>query len=85
MTSPESRAKSALENYIQKVGSPQQIAQLDVLKKCIAEAVIKAVTEDRDELREKLPCDKQEPCGVDNVCSRHKALAGAFLGVGIPR
>ena len=83
MTSSESRARSALDNYLHDVGTPQTITQQDLLRKLIAEAIKKAVNEDRDALRENMACDTQDPCTLGNVCSRHKALAGAMLGVGV--
>jgi len=50
-----------------------------LLEKLIADEIAKAVNESRHELREKMPCDRRNPCAFNDVCAHHKALAGAMM------
>lgn len=80
MTSPESHARHVL-SVIAKDAGPAAVEPtlLQRLIALIADEIQKAVYEDRDELRDKMSCDKHDPCGFQNVCAHHKALAGAIL------
>jgi hypothetical protein len=80
MTTPENRARHILDAYVRNFSSAQAMTETDVLKKLIAEAIAKAVAEDRDDLRDKIQCDNQDPCAFQMVCSYHRAFAGAILG-----
>jgi len=80
VTTPENRARYVLDTYFRDVGSLPAADAEELLRKLIADAIRKAVTEDRDALRERMACDTQEPCAFESVCSNHKALAGAILG-----
>lgn len=82
MTTPENRARYLLDAYIRNFSSAQAMTETEVLKKLIADAIAKAVAEDRDDLREKMLCDSQDPCAFQMVCSYHRAFAGAILGHG---
>ena len=82
MTTPENRARHVLDAYVRNFSSAQAMTELEVLKKLIADAIAKAVSEDRDALREKMLCDSQDPCAFQTVCSYHRALADAILGHG---
>jgi hypothetical protein len=79
MTTPENRARHLLDAYVRDVSGAQGMTELEVLKKLIADAIVKAVSEDRDALREKMLCDRDDPCAFQSVCSHHRALAGAIL------
>jgi hypothetical protein len=80
MTSPESHARHVLST-ITRDGSqaPVEPSLLQRLIALIADDIQKAVWEDREELRTRMSCDPREPCGFQQVCSYHKALAGAIL------
>ena len=80
MTTPENRARYVLDTYLRDVGNLPTASAQELLKKLIANAIRKAVTEDRAALREKMACDSRDPCAFENVCSHHKAFAGAILG-----
>jgi len=80
MTTPENRARHILDAYVRNFSTVQAITEAEVLKKLIADAIAKAVSEDRDDLREKMLCDSQDPCAFQMVCSYHRAFAGAILG-----
>jgi hypothetical protein len=78
MNSPaDSHARHVLTMYSKSIAG--STGDWDVLLRLIAEQIHKAVSEDRETLREKLPCDTSEPCAFDVVCAHHKALADAIL------
>jgi len=78
MNSPaDSHARHVLTMYTKSIAG--STGNWDVLLRLIAEQIHTAVNEDRETLREKLPCDEREPCAFDNVCAHHKALADAIL------
>ena len=78
MNSPaDSHARHVLTMYSKNAAGSS--VDWDLLLKLIAEQIHKAVSEDRETLREKLPCDEAEPCAFDNVCAHHRALANAIL------
>ena len=76
MTSPESHARHVLSVYAKEAGAQ---VEARLLEKLIADEVATAVNESRDELREKMPCDRRNPCAFHNVCAHHKALAAAMM------
>ena len=82
MTTPENRAGHLLDAYVRDFAGAHGMTELEVLKKLIADAIVKAISEDRDALREKMMCDKEDPCAFQSVCSHHRALAGAILSHG---
>ena len=76
-TPPDSHARHVLTMYSKDASGTT--ADWDLLLRLIAEQIRKAVSEDREALRELLPCDVHEPCAFDSVCAHHKALADAIL------
>jgi hypothetical protein len=82
MTTPENRARHLLDAYVRTFSSAQGMTEIEALKKLIADAIAKAVSDDRESLREKMLCDSQDPCAFQSVCSYHRAFAGAILGHG---
>ena len=78
MTSPDSHARHVLSVYSRDGAGPATV-EPSLLQKLIADEIQKAVSEDREALREKMACDRRAPCGFNDVCSHHKALAGAIL------
>ncbi len=76
MTSLESHARHVLSVYAKDAGAQ---VESRLLEKLIADEIAKAVNESRDELREKMPCDRRNPCAFHNVCAHHKALAAAMM------
>ena len=79
MTTPENRARHLLDAYLRDFSGAQGMTEIEVLKKLIADAIVKAVSDDRNALREKMQCDTEDPCAFQSVCSNHRALAGAIL------
>jgi hypothetical protein len=80
MTSPESHARHVLSTIAKDAGpAAVEPGLLQRLIALIADEILKAVYEDRDELKEKMKCDPRDPCGFQNVCPYHRALAGAIL------
>jgi hypothetical protein len=77
MTSPDSHARHVLAQYAKDF--PGATAELGLLQKLIADEIQKAVSEDRETLREKMACERRTPCGFNAVCANHRALAGAIL------
>ena len=77
MTSAESHARQVLAQYSKDV--PSGAEQPSLLERLIAEEIQKAVSEDRQTLREKMACEIRNPCRLDAVCAHHRALAGAIL------
>jgi hypothetical protein len=78
MNSPaDSHARHVLTLYSKSVAG--STGTWEILLRLIAEQIRKAVSEDRETLREQLPCDAGEPCAFDRVCAHHKALADAIL------
>jgi hypothetical protein len=78
MTSADSHARHVLSVYSRDGAGPATM-ESSLLQKLIADEIQKAVGEDREALREKMDCDRRDPCEFSNVCSHHKALAGAIL------
>jgi hypothetical protein len=80
MTTPEHRAEQLLELYAREVGGAHAIPGQARLHELITDAIHKAVIDDREQLREKLPCASGERCGFE-MCAHHKALIAAVLAV----
>lgn len=78
MTTADSHARHVLTVY-SRDGAGSATVEPSLLQKIIADEIQKAVSEDREALREQMACDRQDPCEFENVCSHHKALAGAIL------
>jgi hypothetical protein len=74
---PDSHARHVLAMYTRETAG--SMGDWNLLLRLIAEQIHKAVSEDRETLREQLPCDVREPCAFDSVCAHHKALADAIL------
>jgi hypothetical protein len=77
MTSPESHARHVLARYTKDV--PGATPELSLLQRLIADEIQKAVSDDRERLREKMACDRRSPCAFSAVCAYHRALAAAIL------
>ena len=77
---PETRAHYVLETYLREVGNQSAASAQELLRRLIAEAIRKAVTDERVAIRENMPCHSDEPCAFESICAHHKALAGAILG-----
>ena len=77
MMSPESHARQILARYVKDV--PGATLELGLLQQLIAEEIQKAVSEDRERLREKMACERRSPCAFNAVCAYHRALAAAIL------
>jgi hypothetical protein len=77
MMSPESHARHVLARYAKDV--PGAMPEQGLLHQLIADEIQKAVSEDRDRLREKMPCERRSPCAFNAVCAYHRALAAAIL------
>jgi hypothetical protein len=77
MTLPESHARHVLAQYARDV--PSGTAEPGVLERLIADEIQKAVSEDRERLRERLACEVRNPCRFNAVCAHHRALAAAIL------
>jgi len=75
-TPPDSHARHVLTMYSK--GASGTTGGWDLLLRLIASQIQKAVSEDRETLREQLPCDAGQPCAFDNLCAHHKALAEAI-------
>ena len=80
MTSPESRAHHLLETYLHELNGSDPVPRQERLQELIADAISKSVIEDREALREKMPCSSGEPCGFE-LCAHHKALVAAVMSV----
>jgi len=78
MTTADSHARHVLTVY-SRDGAGSATVEPSLLQKIIADEIQKAVSEDREALREQMACDRRDPCEFENVCSHHKALAGAIL------
>jgi hypothetical protein len=79
MTTPENRAHHVVEHYVRDVAGSEAVPAPHRLHDLIAEAIHKAVTEDREALRERMPC-ASEPCAFE-MCAHHKALIAAVMAL----
>jgi hypothetical protein len=77
---PENRAQHVLEAYLRDVGGADAVPRHARLQELITEAIHKAMTEDREALREKMPCASGDRCGFE-MCAHHKALVAAVMSV----
>ena len=75
--SPESHARQVLAQYGKEF--PAGTAELSLLQRLIADEISKAVSGDRETLRENMACERLTPCRFNAVCGHHRALAGAIL------
>jgi hypothetical protein len=80
MTTAESRARHVVETYLHEVPGAEATASASRLEFLITDAILKTVMEDREALRERMPCDTAEPCGFE-MCAHHKALIAAVLAM----
>jgi hypothetical protein len=80
MTTPENRAHHVVEHYVRDVAGSEAVPAPHRLEDLIADAIHKAVTEDREALRERMPCAGGDPCGFE-MCAHHKALIGAVMAL----
>jgi hypothetical protein len=78
MTTPENRAHHVVETYVRDVAGSESVPAQSRLQDLITDAIHKAVTEDRETLRDRMPCVSGEPCGFE-MCAHHKALIAAVL------
>jgi hypothetical protein len=77
---PDNRTHRLLEAYLRELSGAEAIPQQARLHELIVDAIHKAVIEDREAVREKMPCASTEPCGFE-LCSHHKALVAAVMSV----
>jgi hypothetical protein len=76
---PERRAQHVVDHYVREAGSePVPIPRL--LQQLITDAIFNALTEDREALRERMPCASDDPCGLE-MCAHHKALVAAIMAL----
>lgn len=80
LTSAESRAQHVIEHYARELAAADVVPAQRRLQDLIADAIHKAVTEDREALREKMPCMPDDPCSFE-MCAHHKALVAAVMAV----
>lgn len=69
-----------MDHYIRDVAGSEPVPAHHRLQELIAEAIHKAVTEDREALRDRLPCATADPCGFE-MCAHHKALVAAVMAL----
>lgn len=77
---PETRAQRVLEAYGREVGGSDAVLRPVRLGELISDAIQKAVTEDREALRDKMSCATDDPCGFE-MCAHHKALLAALMSI----
>jgi hypothetical protein len=80
MTTPENRAQHLLEAYQRDLSGSEAIPRQARLQELLVDAIHKAVVEDREALREKMPCVGGDPCGFE-LCAHHKALVAAVMSL----
>ena len=80
MTTPEARADHLVETYVRELGTAETLSRRPRLQELIADAIHKALIEEREALREKMPCAAGNPCGFE-LCAHHKALVAAVMSV----
>jgi hypothetical protein len=76
----ESRAHRAVEAYVRAVGNVEAVPAQERLRDLITDSIRSAVTEDREALRDRLPCGSGDPCGFE-MCPHHKALIAAIMAL----
>ena len=69
-----------MEHYVRDVAGSEAVPAPQRLQELIFEAIHKAVTEDREALRERMPCVSGDPCGFE-MCAHHKALIAAVMAL----
>jgi hypothetical protein len=80
MTTPESRAQHVVDHYVREVAGSDVVPAQRRLQDLIADAIHKTVTEDREALRERMPCVTDDPCSFE-MCAHHKALIAAVMAL----
>lgn len=80
MTTAEHRAHHVVEAYLHDVPGSEGIPGQGRLEELITDAIQKAVVEDREVLRDRMPCTSVDPCGFE-MCAHHKALVAAVMSV----
>jgi hypothetical protein len=78
MTTPENRAHHVVETYLRDVAGSDPVPAQSRLQDLITDALHRAVIEDRETLRERLPCASDDPCGFE-MCAHHKAFIAAVM------
>lgn len=78
MMTPQNRAHHVVDHYVRDVAGSEPVPASGRLQDLIADAILKAVTEDRETLRERMPCASGDPCGFQ-MCAHHKALVAAVM------
>jgi hypothetical protein len=74
MTSPEHRAHHVADLFAGSLSAGDR----EKLQIAVADAIQKAVVEDREAIRERMQCVSGDPCGFE-LCAHHKALVGAVM------
>lgn len=77
---PETRAQHVVEAYGREIGGADAIPRPARLGELIADAIQKALTEDREALRERMSCAPGDPCAFE-MCAHHKALVAAVMSI----
>lgn len=76
----ESRAQHVVDHYGREVGGAEAVPAQRRLQDLITDAIHKAVTEDREAIRERMPCVTDDPCAFE-MCAHHKALIAAVMAL----
>jgi hypothetical protein len=77
---PETRAQHVVEAYGREIGGAEAILRPARLGELITDAIQKAMTEDREALRDRMPCATGDPCAFE-LCAHHKALVAAVMSI----
>ena len=77
MMSPESHARHVLARYTKDV--PGATPELSLLQRLIADEIQKAVSDDRERLREKMACDRRSPCAFKQASATSAVSSPAVL------
>ena len=80
MATAEHRAHHVVETYLHDVSGSEGIPGQARLEELITDAILKAIVEEREGLRERMPCTSADPCGFE-LCAHHKALVAAVMAV----
>jgi hypothetical protein len=77
-TTAESRAQHVVDHYLREVAGTEPVPAQRRLQDLVTDAIHKAVTEDREAIRERMPCATDDPCAFE-MCAHHKALIAAVM------
>jgi hypothetical protein len=80
MSTAEHRAHHVLEVYLHEVPGAEAVPGQARLEALITDAIHNAITEDREALRERMPCVSGDPCAFE-MCAHHKALIAAVMAI----